>query len=171
MQVSSCQYMCNPRLHLHKISASNVVNLPIFVTYLMLRYDTNFVTKLGVCLLNFKSYLQMRGIAQSVQRPATGLTVQRVRISAVARYFLFSQNFQTNPASYLIRSRFFPGVTRSGRDSDHSPPHSAQVKNEWSYILTPPIRLYVVDRGTTLPFLNFIHKWLLYSQRIQGVVE
>jgi hypothetical protein len=33
------------------------------------------------------------------------------------------------------------GVTWQGREPDHSPPSSAQVKNAWSYISTPPIRL------------------------------
>jgi hypothetical protein len=29
-----------------------------------------------------------------------------------------------------------------GREADHAPPSKAKVKNEWSYIYTPPIRLY-----------------------------
>jgi hypothetical protein len=33
------------------------------------------------------------------------------------------------------------GVKRSGREADYSPPSSAEVKNVWSYISTPPIRL------------------------------
>ena len=28
----------------------------------------------------------------------------------------------------------------------HSPPRSAEVKNEWSYTSAPPIRLHVVER-------------------------
>jgi hypothetical protein len=31
-----------------------------------------------------------------------------------------------------------PGVKRSGREGDHSPPTSAEVKNTWSYTSTPP---------------------------------
>jgi hypothetical protein len=30
-----------------------------------------------------------------------------------------------------------PEVKRSGRESDHSPPSSAEVKNAWSYTSTP----------------------------------
>jgi len=30
-----------------------------------------------------------------------------------------------------------PGVNRPGREADHSPPSSAEVKNEWIYIFTP----------------------------------
>jgi hypothetical protein len=33
---------------------------------------------------------------------------------------------------------------RSGREADHSPPSSVEVKNFWNYISTPPIRLHGV---------------------------
>jgi hypothetical protein len=36
------------------------------------------------------------------------------------------------------------GVKRPGREADHSPPSSAEVKNAWSYTSTPPIRLHGV---------------------------
>jgi hypothetical protein len=36
------------------------------------------------------------------------------------------------------------GVKRPGREADHSPPSSAEVKNPCSYISTPPIRLHGV---------------------------
>jgi hypothetical protein len=53
-----------------------------------------------------------------------------------------------------------PGIKRPGREADHSPPSSAEVKNAWSYISTPPIRLHDVvlnkSTGTTLPLVfNF----------------
>jgi hypothetical protein len=38
---------------------------------------------------------------------------------------------------------FSTGVKRSGRDADHSPPSSAEVKSVWSYTSTP-IRLHGV---------------------------
>jgi hypothetical protein len=38
----------------------------------------------------------------------------------------------------------FPGVNRPGRESDHSPPSSAKVKNAWSYTSTLPIYLHGV---------------------------
>jgi hypothetical protein len=48
------------------------------------------------------------------------------------------------------------GVKRPGREADHLTPSSAEVKNEWSYTSTPPIRLYGVVlslkiKGTNLP--------------------
>jgi hypothetical protein len=36
------------------------------------------------------------------------------------------------------------GVKRSGREGDHSPTNSAEVKNAWSYISTPTISLHGV---------------------------
>jgi hypothetical protein len=30
------------------------------------------------------------------------------------------------------------GVKRPGREADHSPPSSAEVKNAWNYTSTPP---------------------------------
>jgi hypothetical protein len=43
-----------------------------------------------------------------------------------------------HPASYPMGTRgSFPGVKRPGREADHSPPYSAEVKNVWSYTSTP----------------------------------
>ena len=46
-----------------------------------------------------------------------------------------------------------PGVKRSGREVDHSPPSRAKVKNEWSYTSTPAhafiprirLRFFLID--------------------------
>jgi hypothetical protein len=50
----------------------------------------------------------------------------------------------------------FPGVKRTGREVDHSPPTSVEVKKMWIYTSTP-IRLHGVvlnylSTGTTLPY-------------------
>jgi len=37
-----------------------------------------------------------------------------------------------------------PGVKRPEHEDDYSPLSSAEVKNEWSYIFSPPIRLHGV---------------------------
>jgi hypothetical protein len=42
-----------------------------------------------------------------------------------------------------------PGIKQQGHEADHSPPSSAEVKNEWSYTPTPP---YVFMVGTSVPF-------------------
>jgi len=47
--------------------------------------------------------------------------------------------------SYTMCTR--DGVERPGREAEHSPPFSAEVKNEWGYSSTPPIRLHYVVLG------------------------
>jgi hypothetical protein len=37
-----------------------------------------------------------------------------------------------------------PRVKRPGREADRSPPSNAEVKNAWSYISTPPMRLHAM---------------------------
>jgi hypothetical protein len=44
----------------------------------------------------------------------------------------------THPASYLRGNGALSlGVTQPGREADHSPPSSAEVKDAWSYTSTP----------------------------------
>jgi hypothetical protein len=48
------------------------------------------------------------------------------------------------------------GEKQPGREADHSHASSAEVKNAWSYISTPPTRFHGVvlirSTGATLPF-------------------
>ena len=41
--------------------------------------------------------------------------------------------------------RSFPGIQRPGREVNHSPSPSAEVKNEWSYTSTTPICFHGVN--------------------------
>jgi hypothetical protein len=71
----------------------------------------------------------------------------RVRFPAGAVNFSLHPCIQngsgTHPASYPMGTRgSFPGVKRPGREADHPPPSSAEVKNAWSYTSIPPIRLH-----------------------------
>jgi hypothetical protein len=43
-----------------------------------------------------------------------------------------------------IPGDFFLKVNLPGREADNSPPSSAEVKNAWRYISTPPVRLHGV---------------------------
>jgi hypothetical protein len=44
-----------------------------------------------------------------------------------------------HPTSYTMGTgSYFPGVKRPGREVDHSPPTSAEVKKMWIYTSTPP---------------------------------
>jgi hypothetical protein len=58
-------------------------------------------------------------------------------------------------------SGFFPGVKRPGREADHSPPFSVEVKNTWSYTSAPSIRLHGVS--------TFNHHHFHYSSQSQYV--
>jgi hypothetical protein len=57
----------------------------------------------------------------------------------------------------------FPGDNTAGREADHSPPCSAEVKYAWNYTSIPPIRLHGVvlsySTGTTLPPPPCTYKW------------
>jgi hypothetical protein len=64
-------------------------------------------------------------------------------IPGMARFF-FLYSVQTGsgalPASYPngYRGLFSRGVKPQGREADHSPHTSAEVKNTWIYTSTPP---------------------------------
>jgi hypothetical protein len=77
---------------------------------------------------------------------ATGWTTGRPRVDPRQRRKDFSCSFcvqtgsEAHPASYPMGTGGpFPGAKgRPGRDADHSPPSSAEVKNEQElYILSP----------------------------------
>jgi hypothetical protein len=48
----------------------------------------------------------------------------------------------TQPPIKLVQGVLSPWVKRPGREADHSPPSSAEVKNIWSCASTLQIRLY-----------------------------
>jgi hypothetical protein len=66
----------------------------------------------------------------------------RVRFSAGAGNFSLHHRIQNgsgaHPASYPMGTRNFSlGVKQPGREANHSPPSSVEVKNSWSYTSTP----------------------------------
>ena len=83
-----------------------------------------------------------------------------VRTPSEARDFSLLQNISTGsvapPASYWIGTWVLSWVMRSGREADHSPSPSAQVKDEWSYTSTPPRRIHSVDRDS-LTFFYYLN--------------
>jgi hypothetical protein len=50
----------------------------------------------------------------------------------------------TQPPIQWVSRALSLGVKWPGREADHSPPSSAEVKNVWSYTSTPPISLHDV---------------------------
>jgi hypothetical protein len=83
-----------------------------------------------------------------------------VRFPAGAGNFSLHHRVQNgsgaHPASYPMDTGAFSlAVKRPGREADHSPPSSAEVKNAWSCTSTPPIRLH---GDLPLPLLSVSRK-------------
>ena len=69
---------------------------------------------------------------------------------------------------FSMYRRSSPGIKRLGREVDHSPPSSAEVKSEWSYTsLVPPARACVLGVGrdsfTVFKFLTTVQQDATYS--------
>jgi hypothetical protein len=83
-------------------------------------------------------------IAQSVERLATGWTTKGSEFETRwGQEFPLLSTDQTgseaHPASYPMGTGgHFPGGKRPGREADHSPPTSAEVKKTWVYTSTLP---------------------------------
>jgi hypothetical protein len=65
-----------------------------------------------------------------------------VRVPVEVR-FLFSLHvvqtgYGAQPPIQWVPGTLSPGVKRPGREADHLPPTSAEVKNTWMYTSTPP---------------------------------
>jgi hypothetical protein len=73
--------------------------------------------------LRRKGERNFRCIGRSVSRPALG---------------------PTQPPIQWVSGGSFLGVKRPGREADHPPPYSAELKNVWSYTSIPPLILHGV---------------------------
>jgi hypothetical protein len=68
----------------------------------------------------------------------------RVQVSVGSRIFSTSSRPAlglTQPPSQWVAGAFSPGIKRPGREADHSPTTSAEVKKIWIYTSTPPYAL------------------------------
>jgi hypothetical protein len=72
-----------------------------------------------------------------------------VRIPAETRAFCFSKTVQTGAGA----QPHIPPIRRPDPWVDNSSPSSAEVKNKWSYIFAPAMRLHSADRGNFWLFL------------------
>jgi hypothetical protein len=79
-------------------------------------------------------------------------------------YLLFSAPVHTgcgaHPASYAIGTGSLPGVKRPGRDADHAPQSSAEVKERVDlYIFFPLWAFLACSRANfTFMYLNIFHQ-------------
>jgi hypothetical protein len=102
------------------------------------------------------SWLRMRGAL----RPGfeSRLELGILLFAAVPRLTLGP----TRPPTQWVLGALSPGVKLLGREADHSPPSSAEVKNAWSYIFTHPYFMawcLIKNRYNftfTLPFYVFM---------------
>jgi hypothetical protein len=62
----------------------------------------------------------------------------------ISRATLVARAIDSLALSYMGISAPCSTVKRQGREANHSSPSSAQVKNMWSYTLSPPISLHGV---------------------------
>jgi hypothetical protein len=81
-------------------------------------------------------------------------STDRIRPQNWICYVITQSTFvYTQPPIQSVQAALFLGVTRPGREADHSPSSSANVKNVWSYTSIPLIRLHGVvlskERQTT----------------------
>jgi hypothetical protein len=70
-----------------------------------------------------------------------------VPVPSGAGSFSIHHRVQTGSGTQRVPGALSLGVKRPGREADHSPPSSAEVKNGWSYTFTSPIRLHSVVLG------------------------
>jgi hypothetical protein len=72
-----------------------------------------------------------------------------------------------SPPSLLCNGyqRFFPyKVKRPGREADHSPPSSAEVKNAWYYTSIPP---YALMAWCSVKIYEQLYLYLYYNIKLQ----
>ena len=69
------------------------------------------------------------------------------------------------PILLFQRNGVLSGAKERSREVNHSPPSSAEIKNAWSYTLTPSIFLHGVHREN----FNFTSKFLSIPQCFQSV--
>jgi hypothetical protein len=97
---------------------------------------TNFNS---LCILKSRSRDSVVGIATGYGLDDRGVGI---RVPGGSRIFtspIVQTGSVVHATSYIIGTwGSFPGVKRPGREADHSPPTSAEVKKMWTYTSTPP---------------------------------
>ena len=96
-------------------------------------------------------YIRSRGYSRVGSEAILRAGRSRVRISLrkIYIFFLVPSDRLWSPSSLLLSMHggTFPGIKRPGRDSDHSPPFSTEVKQQLSYTSTPPYVVHLHGAG------------------------
>jgi hypothetical protein len=127
-----------------------------------------------ICLSLHLSWDSSVGIATGY-----GLDGREVGVRVLVRSKMFSSPRHPDqfwgPPSLLFNGYrgFSPGIKRPGREADHSPPTSANVKNTWIHTSTPPYAFkrsaYLVKHRDTFTFtfmmtsVVLLHSYQSYS--------
>jgi hypothetical protein len=92
-------------------------------------------TFLSVPRVNQVRFLSAVGIATGYGLDERGVGV---RVPVGSKIFSSPHRPERLWGPQNLLSSGFPGVKRSGREADHSPPTTAEVKKMWIYTSTPP---------------------------------
>jgi hypothetical protein len=68
------------------------------------------------------------------------------------------ESLEISTRKYLVPGALFPGLKLPGREADHSPAASAEVKNKWIYTSTP---LHIV-----LPLKFFFYQQYMWGHAV-----
>jgi hypothetical protein len=141
------------------IHASNWIRPTIPVFEPSCRYNASLQGKLNTA--SFKKNITYVWSRDSVVGIATGYVLDcGVGVRVPLGWRLLSKSSRRALQSTQPPIQWVPGslsavVKRPGREADHSPPASSEVKKMWIYISNLPIRLYgvvlnLLNTGTTL---------------------
>jgi hypothetical protein len=82
----------------------------------------------------------------------TGRPRSRSSSPGRVKNFVFSTSSRPALGPTQLPIQWVPGVKRTGREADHSPPTSAKVKKMWIYTSTPPYAF--IRDNFTLPCIS-----------------
>jgi hypothetical protein len=114
-----------------------VASLRVYIIVLVWFFIDSVRKLLGIPSYLSKSHDSSVGIALDYGLDDRG---SRVLFTTVSRTALGP----IQPPIRWVPGAFSLGAKRPGREADHSPPSSAEIKNAWSYTSNPPIRLHGV---------------------------
>jgi hypothetical protein len=95
--------------------------------------------------MKFRYDMNFRSLHENVYRLPTGWTAEGVRSLSPGRGRVFLLSTSSRPVLeptqrpiQWVAGALSPGAKRPGREADHTPPTTAEVKNIWIYTFTPP---------------------------------